>query len=775
MNTIDITPTPRVLRMLGEVDFKAWQCLCEIIDNSIDSFKVGYGSNNANNNKSIKVKLPAASVTQLDSSHFLEIEDNGSGMTIEQLQLSLKAGFSGNDPIEKMGLFGMGFNISTARLGGRTEVITTTSDNPNYLRIVIDFNELEREGKFNVPVEIIPKKADELNSHGTKVRITKLRIDHIRPLFQKKSITTKLGKIYGRILRNSQITLMYGAAPCKPFEHCVWSKYRSGENRHGRVPAVIEVDELIDSKNYCVTCWVWLSSADSRCPSCGSSNNLSLRERRVKGWLGIQRYFSQDHFGIDLIRNGRVIKELDKSFFSWLDPSTQEAELEYPIDGHERKGRIVGELEIDFVRVTHTKDAFEDTSQDWKEVVKVIRGDSPIRPQIAKSRGYPENESPLAQLFSAFRTAKAGVKNLVPTRSNGGAMITDATIDDLLLRFNNGETDYQSDEKWWDLLNSAPSSPFPPGDLPGSGPGGPSPFDPPPPGIPPGINPPPVTPPSRGGTEAGPLPPETPPIEFETDLALSKSYSLDVFRNISIHVIAEYAMSGSNDRGYQVSVRGSELTFKYWRNARIFTNSLLTPADFLINELAYHLHTIAQTEISQYPLTEIELLLREKYFPDLQPNLDEINRQVRAVCEEMAAQVRDGISKLTSFDSSVIPSADLKVIRKHFATNHYLKPEQIDIAITKGEFVSYAPFTTIAAILKRYPWLVFDGNFFNVFWEETDGESIINQVLAEDLQQILGDIRWFEEQQFGFRGALWRAKTKRLVGSLEIFYAWKAK
>ena len=136
-----------------------------------------------------------------------------------------------------------------------------------------------------------------------------------------------------------------------------------------------------------------------------------MRERRIKGWIGLQRYFDDKHYGIDLIRNGRVITELDKSFFYWDDPTNDDdPELEYPIDGHERKGRIVGELEIDFVKVTHQKDAFVKDSNDWREVVKHIRGDAPVRPKIAKSRGYNENTSPLAQLFSAFRTAKAGIK-----------------------------------------------------------------------------------------------------------------------------------------------------------------------------------------------------------------------------------------------------------------------------------------------------------------------------------------------------------------------------
>ena len=32
----DLTPSPRVLRMLGQVDFKPWQCLAELADNAVE-------------------------------------------------------------------------------------------------------------------------------------------------------------------------------------------------------------------------------------------------------------------------------------------------------------------------------------------------------------------------------------------------------------------------------------------------------------------------------------------------------------------------------------------------------------------------------------------------------------------------------------------------------------------------------------------------------------------------------------------------------------------
>jgi DNA topoisomerase VI subunit B len=163
--SIDLTPSPRVLRMLGEIDFKAWECLCEIIDNSIDSFsEAGIGTSD-DYRPTVKVTLPGASQNQLESTDYLIIEDNGKGMSFDSLSKSLKAGFSANNPVDKMGLFGMGFNISTARLGHRTEVITSTRGSSEFLKVTIDFQELEKIGHLHSPVEIFNKKADELHTH----------------------------------------------------------------------------------------------------------------------------------------------------------------------------------------------------------------------------------------------------------------------------------------------------------------------------------------------------------------------------------------------------------------------------------------------------------------------------------------------------------------------------------------------------------------------------------------------------------------------------------
>ncbi len=765
-STLDITPSPRVLRMLGEIDFKAWQCLCEIIDNSIDSFSENNSITLDGYKPTVTVKLPP-NILGI-SQGFIEISDNGVGMSFEALGRSLKAGFSANNPVDKMGLFGMGFNISTARLGARTEVITTTKDSDHYLKVAIDFQELEKGGHFLVPVEQIPKKPDEQFDHGTKIRISKLRDEHVRHLYQKKRISEKLGKIYGRLIRTRGICIKYQGILCKPIKHCVWDKSREGAERHGKnVPAVIDIDHLIDTKKYCSTCWVWLSEFDDVCPSCGQDKTLSMRERRVKGWVGIQRYFDDKHYGIDLIRNGRIIQELDKSFFYWDNPNDDEdPELEYPIDGHERKGRIVGELEIDFVKVTHQKDAFNTDSNDWKQVVSVVRGDAPMRPKIAISRGYVENTSYLAQLYNAFRGAKAGIKNLVPQRVSGQALITDPIIDDLKERFFSGESGYDSDQKWWELLVSGGKK-FTKEETGDDGSGG-NPFG------------------EEENESASENTDETSDdsidSEVDTDLAgklnvepdteLSKTYSLSIFNNVFIRVIAERVLEGNHNRGFSVEIRGSELFFKYWPAHAIYTNQLFQAADFLINELAYHLHSSAHNQVADVPISAVELALRDKYFPELHPSVNEVSRQIELLVEDFTTHLKKLTSKITPIVSSDFSDASMGKIRHQLAENELLNAKQITDAIENGDFLSYAPVDVIILMIRKYPNLFFDGVFFKPIWEGEDN-SLTDFALDRELNLLLSEIEWFLGSSPSPNKPMWRGRMKRLIGCLEIAQAWR--
>jgi len=117
---LDLTPAPRVLQMLGEINLEQWRCLAELIDNSIDGFIDAARAGAPIVQPEIAVSIPTADTENARVS----VKDNGPGMSLETLENALRAGWSGNDPLSKLGLFGMGFNIATARLGIELKVLS---------------------------------------------------------------------------------------------------------------------------------------------------------------------------------------------------------------------------------------------------------------------------------------------------------------------------------------------------------------------------------------------------------------------------------------------------------------------------------------------------------------------------------------------------------------------------------------------------------------------------------------------------------------------------
>ena len=143
---IDVTPNPRILQMLGEIDFSPWQCIAELVDNSLDAYFSATSENenflSDSNLEAYGIHIGLPSQAEFVSGNGkVSIQDNGPGMTLEQMHNSVRAGFSGNDPLGKLGLFGMGFNIATARLGRITKVLSTIKGDPYWVILELDLDE----------------------------------------------------------------------------------------------------------------------------------------------------------------------------------------------------------------------------------------------------------------------------------------------------------------------------------------------------------------------------------------------------------------------------------------------------------------------------------------------------------------------------------------------------------------------------------------------------------------------------------------------------------
>ncbi|MFH8991611.1 ATP-binding protein [Streptomyces sp. NPDC017940] len=445
-----ITPSARVLRMLGEIEFDEWQCIAELTDNAFDDFAeiLRAGQPWAGGYK-VSVSLPSNSIKSSDAQ--VIVSDNGRGMSYETLERSVRAGWSSNNQFDKLGLFGMGFNVATARLGRRTRVLTTRQGDTQWIGVEIDLDRIGDD--FEAEDITLPK--NDPNEHGTRVEISRLndrRADWLRR--NATNLRNTLGRTYSWILDNRPFELWVQGVRVLPRRHCRWGDdryvtYGSGVNAE-RIPAYIPIDEKLADAEACLDCGHWQTPGKEACEQC-EGDRLSRRERRIHGWLGVQRHLDKREFGIDFLRNGRKILQWDKQLFTWHNPDAPfgAEEPEYPIELANQGGRLIGEIHLDHVPVTYQKDAFEYSDRSWRSAVELLRGAGPLQPKRAKQLEYPENASALGRLFKGFRRNQVGIRCLIP---GDGSKPIHAETRRWAGLFHAGDPDYQSDQRWWDAV-----------------------------------------------------------------------------------------------------------------------------------------------------------------------------------------------------------------------------------------------------------------------------------------------------------------------------------
>ncbi|MEU7620581.1 ATP-binding protein [Micromonospora rifamycinica] len=457
LSSLNLTPSPRILEMIAEVDLQLHQCLGELIDNSLDEL-IEASTRDQSLEPRIDITLPTAG--SAGKSSVITVGDNGRGMSPERLQLALSAGTSGKQRFGSLGLFGMGFNIATARLGAVTEVRTGCQGDDQWVIATIDLRAMQRESTYQVPLRYEDKSREE---HGTLVTVTKLREDMVTRLKSTRAIKetmSLLGRVYTYMLRDPQAghsgaELMGGAnqrlyvngRPVAPHLPCVWDPSRSVPYKGSDVHAGIRIKIPLTNAYACMNCGRWYSVAHEECVDCESAD-IEERERRIWGWLGIQRYADKSDFGLTFLRHGRAITYQDKSLFNWETPDG-DFELEYPVELG--MGRIVGEIHLDHAPVNVRKNNFDTSSPEWRFMVEKIRGPEPLRPQIAMRLVGRENASPLSRFFNAYRENKPGLRYLVP--GNGTTSIHE-TAKGWASKFRANDPEYLTDEKWYAAIET---------------------------------------------------------------------------------------------------------------------------------------------------------------------------------------------------------------------------------------------------------------------------------------------------------------------------------
>jgi len=744
----DLQPDPRILPMLGEINLAQWKCLAELIDNSIDAFIDVARSGASLQQPEIYVTIPTLDVPSAK----VTVQDNGPGMSAEKLERAVRAGWSGNDPMANLGLFGMGFNIATARLGTITTVWTTRASDTEWIGLRIDFDALRNQRHFRTP-RLTRPKLDPLQ-HGTEVTIESVKTEQ-RQWFAKpanrSNLKRELSRAYSAMLRPNGVPINFrlylNTQSVTGRQHCVWggegNPTRSVETaRYGTVDAYQQINVTLPERPFCRRCWQWLPSGEGSCASCQSNGDVVMRQRSIRGWIGLQRYLSKTDYGIDFLRHGRKIEIANKDLFFWQDG--ENLEPEYPIDDPRQRGRIVGEVHLDHCRVTYTKDRFDRNDPAWEEMTRLIRGDGPLRPDKAAEAGYPANDSPLFKLFQVFRRSAPKPKvagcyaKLLIVPDNDRA-------DEMARRFHDGDPQYQIDAKWWDLVEEADRQLLVGG---GPGPGTPTVPTPGPPDVLDGFSPP---PPPDSPPPTSPPPPPVVEVPIASLSGHYRSDSTNLKWNIRAFEAEEVHPSlRDNGQPWHLTKQTDGID-KFVVNVRhaVFASATLTPLDALLAELAWSAMDFQRGSQGSATFASIlsELRLRYAGVHALDPAA--LATEARQVLASIAATLENTISPqdaLTLFNE--LPTSDQEAIFQRMASRAAGNPQTV---IGQGKFLEYAPPRVISDFVSLHPELFFDGNCWDVAYATLDyGIATATQEaqsrVVRHYQSLLADAVWIADQ-----------------------------
>ncbi|MCP2249077.1 ATP-binding protein [Lentzea aerocolonigenes] len=465
---LDITPTPQVLIALTRTPITPIDAISELIDNAVDSFHAAEVQGIRSPVRHVVIEVPGLSEVSRGQG-LIRVRDTGAGLTDEQIGQAMQAGYSTKNPFDTLGLFGMGFNIATGKLGRITRVISARPEDEKAVEVLLDLPQLVKTGKFEVNSELIDKPQGF--EHGTIVEVRgwwptgDQNAGFIREVAKmpKHALRERIGRRYATLIRGDSqhaVKITVNNTPCQPFEHCTWSAERFVQRSgHGTIPARITIDEELGSSRRCTHDGTDFNGNET-CPRCGGTESRQLSQR-VHGWVGIQRFDDKDKFGIDLIRNGRAIREAEKdAFFEHVDETTGNREREYPTD--QQYGRIVGEIHLDHVPVDFQKQNFQQATDEWQSAMQYLRGDSLLP---SKWTDDNPNESPVSKLFQGYRKVRNfGLPDMYMGRydtvKKKAVRIPRETEADYYQKFINKEDGYFDDSKWWELVESATEAPI---------------------------------------------------------------------------------------------------------------------------------------------------------------------------------------------------------------------------------------------------------------------------------------------------------------------------
>ncbi len=305
----------------------------------------------------------------------VQIVDNGRGMTADVLGAAMRLSammdeITGNTQ-ERKGMYGLGMKAACSSLGKVWRITTRPNGDKNQYSLTIDLDSwLSKSDRTAWSVEVVTAPYDANGplaglDHGTSIVVDELRENFT----MATAVSEKLSMAYKPHLESGDSIFVNGSKVL-PKQY-----------------------DLIDDRTWKI--------------------DIQVGEHRITGWFGLDKKTHNDGFyGINIYRQKQLVESWNKDFFR----------------AHLMSSRVVGEIDLPFVRANFHKLGIDKGSEEWKLVVAAMR--EMMKPAVKASSDMAKNKNDDLRQAKAIRgldwatgvvTAHEGVHGAVEVGTGAGS------------------------------------------------------------------------------------------------------------------------------------------------------------------------------------------------------------------------------------------------------------------------------------------------------------------------------------------------------------------
>nr|TWR36758.1 ATP-binding protein [Cronobacter turicensis] len=338
LSKVDIRPGVSILAVLRHLNYKPWFAIGEFVDNALQSFLAKTGTNIL---KKVTIEINIDSTIPAR----ISIKDDAFGIPLEDFPRAFKPA---SIPPDNTGLseFGMGMKSAACWFSPKWEVRTSVIGEPIIRTVYFDIENMIADESYEL---LIKETEGNEEQHFTEVILNDVFHAPVKRTVYK--IKSHLASIYRYYIINGFLTLKI-----------------NGEILKYEYPKILVASYFKDKEGENI---VWRKDIQFKI-----GDNVS-----VSGFAAIRATGNTSEAGFSLFRRGRVIQ-------GSADETYRPAYI-FGNSNSYKYQRVFGELYIDGVEVSHTKDGFR-----WGELeqvfLKLLREnlDSDDMPLLRQAEGY---------------------------------------------------------------------------------------------------------------------------------------------------------------------------------------------------------------------------------------------------------------------------------------------------------------------------------------------------------------------------------------------------